>query len=228
MTRRMILWAPPSENNSSGEEEPQEEDAAEGEGTEEESSEEEQYETEFEANLAKNHPELLDEYRKATSGLVSALHKEREGNKSGKDAKKKVKEFEEKEAAAARDQRTKEENLQNDLDAATKRADDAEAELKKLKDENVISQVAGSLKFQAPEDAMLFIDMGSVERDDDGRVVEADVKKKLQAVLKDKPYLAESANLGPGNGTGGEGGRQLDKDPKKKKNYKANQPKITI
>lgn len=228
-THRLILWAPPNDNNGGGEKDPSEteEDVEDEVDAEEEDGEE--YETEFEAELAKNHPELLDKYREATGGLVSALQKERRGNKEGKDARKKVKEYEAKDEAAAREQRTKEENLQADLDAANARAAKAEAEAKKLKDEQVVTKIAGDLKFQTPSDALLYLNMGSVERDDEGKVVAGSVEKQLKAVLKDKPYLSVSEkDLGPGNLTAEEKLRELQKDPKKQKTYKKDQPKITI
>lgn len=188
---------------------------------------EEEFETEFEAKLAKEHPELLDEYRDATSGLHSALVKERASARQGKDAAKKLKTYEEREAESQRAQRTKEENLQTDLDAATKRADDAEARLLSLEKERIVLDVAATLNFKTPQDAIAFVDMSSLDIGDDEKADKKTVETVLKDIIKAKPYLLKTSLDEKGNERGGDG-RQLDDDPKKKKKFKAEQPKIAI
>jgi len=191
------------------------------EDVENEDENEDEYETEFEAKLAKEHPELLDEYRQNNAGLLSALRKERTGNK---EATKKVKAFEDKEAARQREKQTKEENLQSDLDAAEARAVAAEEKLQKA----LVREVAVELKFQNPADAALFVDMSSLDLGDDDKANRKAIEGALKQVAKERPYLVKKTLSKDGNEDDNDKDRKLDDDPETKKKIKAGQPKIAI
>lgn len=202
------------------------------EATEEEGDDDddEEFETEFEAKLAKEHPELLKEYRDATGGLVSALRKERGDAKTGRKAQKELKAYKDKEEEEARKTRSKEENLEADLAAERKAREKAETELQASKRERLVTSVAAELGFNDPDDAVSFVSKDVVSSledfgDDDKKAV----KKDLEGILKKKPYLASAEeDLEDKGNRFDRKRRKLDDDPDTKKKIKSKQPTIPI
>lgn len=222
----MLLEKPDDRNGDGGsgdEDDVDDEDVVDDDETEDEDDVE--YRTPFEAKLAKEHPELLKEYQDTTSGLHSALQKERQ---SGKDARTKLKAYTDKEDEDARAQRTKEENLESDLAAATARADAAEKRAKTLEQETLVRKVATGMNFQNPDDAVKFVDMGSLEIGEDEAANEKAVKDALTAIVKDRKYLIKSVLGDDDNDTDTRRHRKLDDDPASRKKIKKEQPKIAI
>lgn len=185
-------------------------------------------EDEFEALLAKDHPDLVTTYQKHTAHLMTALRAEREGNKKGKRAARQLKILQDEKDTRDRKGRTDLENVQNDLEVEKTARTKAETELRELKDSTLILKAASSLHFIDPEDAGKYLDMSSLERDDRGGLVVKEVEAALKDVIKSKPYLAKKASLGDGNDTDTSDRRKLDDDPKTKKKVKQGQPKIAI
>lgn len=115
--------------------------------------------------------------------------------------------------------RTKAKQLQDELDKATKwrreqedkdkselelaqrtaqeqsaRAETAEREREAYKVELSFFKSGSASQFRDPADALKFLDLGSLEKDDDGSIVASAMKKAVEDLVKEKPYLARSAD----------------------------------
>jgi len=219
------LWDKPSDNTGGGKDaEDEEVIEEEDEGGEEESTEEEE---DFEALLKAADPKLFEKYTTHTANLVSALRKEREKGKKATKAEKELAQYKKREEEAESKNKSELEIVQADLAREKTAREAAEARLKAKKDEGVIHEIAGKLDFNKASDATLFLDMGSLERDEEDELDPKDVETKLKALVKDRPYLVKKKDLGSGNDTG-DNGRHMDTDPKTKKKIKASQPKLPI
>jgi hypothetical protein len=103
------------------------------------------------------------------------------------------------------------EKAQKERDDATKRAEKAEAALQRIAVESVIAEKAEAAGFAEPSDAAAFIDVDSIEIDDEGKIDGRTVKSLVEAVAKEKPHLLKSKVPGSGDGGG--------KTPAKPKDY---------
>ncbi len=82
------------------------------------------------------------------------------------------------------------ERLERERDEANAKAVKAEATARERLIRAEVRIVANELGFADPSDAWRFLDISSIELDDDGEP--KDVKPSLEKLLKDKPYLAKA------------------------------------
>ena len=168
----------------------------------------------FETWLATQPEETRKQFADHVTGLKSALVSERNLNKDGKAALRKLKTFED--AETLRQQKELTDAQKNKL-----AADNAIAEAKQLKADllterinNVVLAEAGKLNFADPQDAIVFIKRESLEIDDDGKVDPGSVVTALKVLLKAKPHLAKKVANGNEDdldaGARGKGGKLPD------------------
>lgn len=157
--------------------------------------------------LAKQDEKVQKLIADGTDGLRSALKKERDAAKKAaglekdlKDANKKLdalKTDEEKDLEASEAAHAK---LVTDSAEATKTAEDAVANLQKERIKNAITIQALKEGFEDPEDAHALLAEDAVTIDEKTDKV-VGVKKALEKLLKDKPYLAGSDEVGTPRGS---------------------------
>lgn len=152
---------------------------------------------------------------KDTTGLKSALEKERADRKRLEKEAKALRKF--KEDSESKDK--------TDSERATEKATKAEEKATRLAGklraaalENMVTKVAGKLKFTDAEDALRFLDMDSItiDQDDDDpseiTIDEKSVERALKTVADKKPYLIGEGSSNEKSGSKFGGGRKDQKD----------------
>lgn len=102
---------------------------------------------------------------------------------------------------------------QSEVEKANDRATKAEGtvqqlqgELRTLRLERAVARVSGTLGIIDPDGAQRMLEADAIEYDDDGRPVDASVKRALQALVKEKPYLVRQGGADAGDGNTGHTG----------------------
>lgn len=163
-------------------------------------------------------------YSEHTSGLKSALQKERDANEKAKKDQARLAELEAKEKE--REDATKSETdklttrattAEAERDAARAERDSAQAALKTERIKNSIIAEASKMGFTDPADAYTLTDLKEIQIDDQGAVTGA--AEAIKKLAEAKPYLlGKPAPKGDGMGTpkGGSGGKKKE-DPNQKR-----------
>jgi len=162
----------------------------------------------FEDWLAEQPEDVQKMYKEHTSGLKSALDKERAANKGVAEKLKRLADLE------AAEKKRKEAEM-SELDKAKAKLAEAEQKLAQQTKEmntfrikHAVEITAGKLGFQNPEDAYQLADLSAVEITDEGKV--AGVEEALKALAKSRPYLLKASTTTHPNidaNTRGAGGR---------------------
>lgn len=112
------------------------------------------------------------------------------------------------------------EKAQRDATEATARAEKAEAKLREVAVENAFFKSGVAGQFHDPTDAL--DRLRDMQPDDEGEVDVAEIKSRVEKLLKEKPYL--KADSGSGDGDGGTGGEP--RNPRRKKEDEASLEKL--
>lgn len=165
-----------------------------------------------------------------TSGLKSALQKERANNK---DLAKRLKAFEKAQQEKADAEKTEIQRLTDSSTKSSEKITKLATAFRTSKVEEAVLRAAGSAKFTDPTDALRVEVLNAIEveqdEDDPSKVtVDADsVKKAVEALAKSKPhYLAQEEDTRrqrPPSGSkfGGSGGNKPSRDEQLKAQYPA-------
>jgi hypothetical protein len=193
----------------------------EEEETSEETSEneiEEQEESEEEEEESSSGGETSE---KDTSGLKSALKKEREARKQYekelKELRKFKEELEDKDKSEAQKAADRAEKAEKALEAA-------QGALRNTQLDFAISGVARKMRFRDVDDALIFVNRDEIEFDDDGDFDKKAVEKAVKAIADKKPHLLLSEGEGAPSGSKFGGKKKTDKkatEEQLKKKYPA-------
>lgn len=158
---------------------------------------------------------VKDPDKKRLSDEAAKYRKERNAAKKElEDAQKRLKEIDD---ASKSDL----EKAQRDLtEAQTKLADiEARDTVKARKLAFYESGAAG--RFKNPKHALQLLDLSDLELNDEGEYDEAEVKKRVDALLKESPYLGADSDDGEGSGGSGSGSGGEPRNPRKRKESEA-------
>lgn len=156
-----------------------------------------------------------------TTGLRTALIKERKLNPESKKALEELQKLKEADEKRKHDEMT----VQQKAEADKKKAEDEAAQLRKdLQEERVKNAILAAAKdFVDPQDAYAMIDRDLIETDKDGKVT--GVEDAIKALVKAKPYLVGETNAqvfdinGGSKGKGSKGANQDEIIKKKRHDY---------
>lgn len=123
--------------------------------------------------------------------------------------REKIRTLEAAEAKRQQDAMTEEQRKEAEQKALQQERDELAAKLADRDDRDTIKDAAGTLGFKNPTLAAGLVTLSDV-RGADGKLDEAKVKAKLQAVLTADPYLGTTGNGDGGGGRGGGEGRTGD------------------
>ena len=106
--------------------------------------------------------------------------------------------------------KTEAERIADKVNAAERRAAEAENRLRRLAISQAVHNAAAKEGFRDPEDAVLLIGADGIELDDDGLPIQDSVNKAVKAASKAKPHwLHQEGERDTGSKFGGQGkGRQ--------------------
>lgn len=180
----------------------------------------------FEVWIESQPDEIKSLYSEHTTGLKSALKKEREANEAAKKDQARLAELEAKEKERADANKSETEKLttraataEAERDAAKAERDQANEKLKAERIKTAIIAEASKLGFADPDDAYPLADRSAIQIDDKDTVTgAAEAVKKLAEA---KPHLLGKAGQGDGVGTPRNGQRK-----KKEENNNQNRAPI--
>lgn len=110
------------------------------------------------------------------------------------------KEAEEKLSEKEKAELSEAERAKVEAEEAKQRAQQLEADLEQERFSRVLINAAATEKFNDPEDALVYISLDDVKRNDDGSFNKASLNAAVKALAKDKPYLIASTSSGSGDG----------------------------
>lgn len=172
----------------------------------------------FEVWIESQPDEIKTLYQTHTTGLKSALEKERAANEEGKKSAKRLAELEAKEKERADKEKSEMDKLTERATTAEAEREAARADLKAERIKTAIIAEASKLGFTDPADAYTLTDRTAIAIDEKGTVTGAEeaIKKLSEA----KPYLLGQAKNGDGVGT--------PKSGQKKKKEETNEKRAPI
>jgi len=144
---------------------------------------------EWDAYLESLDPEVRKEVEAHTTGLTSALQKERQLNKLSKPgAAARLAELEKAEEERQNAGKTALEKAQGEATTAKQQTEQAKADLKKERTRNALILAATKAGFNDPEDALREEVLAELETSTPEEL-RADAEKQIAALVKAKPYL---------------------------------------